>query len=558
MTNRSLFPSARRLAAAAALWVVLPGGLSGQDVEVSSEPAAGAADTATALRGEAVVVRGDTLFRLHGRVGPFSAADRARAIERRLDDIIRNPSLDAREVGVAAQANARDITVGDVLLMTITSEDATGAGRELDVLARDYATAIQVVLEREIEAFSLTRIALGALYTVLATALLFLLLRLFSRVFPAIYRFIATSLPARIPPLNIQDFEVISGSRLASVLLFGARAVRFAATVLLLYLYLPLVLSFFPWTRRLSGEIVGWVVRPLAQVIDGMLGYLPSLFTILVILTVTYYGIKLVKQFFRAIEQGSIKFSGFYPEWARPTYKIVRFLIIALAVIMIWPYLPNSESQAFRGVAAFLGLLITFGSAGMIANVVGGIMLTYMRAFRVGDRVRIADTVGDVIEQNLLVTRVRTSKSVDVTIPNSLVLGAHIINWSTTAREGGVLLHTTVTIGYDVPWRRVHELLVAAARATDGITAEREPFVVQTALNDFHVSYELNAWTLEPERMLRIHSNLHQNIQDRFNEAGVEIMSPHYGAMRDGNTTAIPEDYLPPDYRPQGFLFRRK
>ncbi|HUF13753.1 MAG TPA: mechanosensitive ion channel family protein, partial [Longimicrobiales bacterium] len=358
--------------------------------------------------------------------------------------------------------------------------------------------------------------------------------------------------------IRVQKLEVISRARLARALLFVARALRFAATVMLVYLYLLLVLSFFPWTRRLSGEIVGWVVGPLSQVLGGMIGYLPSLFTILVIVAVTYYGTKLVKRFFLAIEQRSIRFSGFYPEWARPTYKIVRFLIIALAVIMVWPYLPNSESQAFRGVAAFLGLLITFGSAGMIANVVGGIMLTYMRAFHVGDRVRIADTVGDVVEQNLLVTRVRTSKSVDVTIPNSLVLGTHIINWSMRAREGGVLLHTTVTIGYDAPWRQVHGLLIAAAKKTDLILADPAPFVLQTSLNDFHVSYELNVWTLQPERMMWIHSRLHENIQDAFNEAGIEILSPSYGALRDGNTVAMPTDYLPPAYKPEGFLFRRK
>lgn len=546
----------RRLSLVFLLCAALPGALIGQEARITSEPAPEPAlDTAT---GDAVVVRGDTLFRVYGRIGPFSAADRARATERRLDDVIRNPSLDVREVRATETGSGWDITVGDVPVMTLTPEDAVGAGRAIDVLARDYATAIQVVVEREVEAFSLTRIALGALYTALATALLFFVLRLFSRVFPAIYRFIRTSLPARMRPINIQDFEVVSGARLARLMLFLARAARFGATVLLLYLYLPLVLSFFPWTRRLSGEIVGWVTRPLTQVLDAMLGYLPSLFTILVIVAVTYYGIKLVKQFFRAIGQGSISFSGFYPEWAAPTYKIVRFLIIALAVIMVWPYLPNSESQAFRGVAAFLGLLITFGSAGMIANVVGGIMLTYMRAFRVGDRVRIADTVGDVIEQNLLVTRVRTSKSVDVTIPNALVLGAHIVNWSTTAREGGVLLHTSVTIGYDAPWRQVHALLVSAAQATEGVAAEPEAFVLQTSLNDFYVTYELNAWTLQPERMLSIQSRLHENIQDRFNEAGVEIMSPHYGALRDGNATAIPDEYLPPGYRPGGFFFRRK
>ena len=271
--------------AVAVVAMAWPGLLLGQQTDTSPQQPLVETQVVT---GEAVVVRGDTLFLLYGRVGPFTPIDRARAIERRIHELIRSPSLDAGEVTATAESGAYDIEIGDVLIMTITSEDAAGAGRDIDVLARDYATSIQVVIEREIEAFSLTSIALGAAYTALATAVLFLLLRVLSRIFPAIYRFLGTWLPDRLPSLRVQKLEVISSARLARVLLFAARALRFAATVMLLYLYLLLVLTFFPWTRRLSGEIVGWVVGPLSQVLGGMIAYLPSLFTILVIVAVTY------------------------------------------------------------------------------------------------------------------------------------------------------------------------------------------------------------------------------------------------------------------------------
>lgn len=552
---------ARFLAVATLACAVVPANALAQDdrpISIESEPSGVTMDSAAQANAIApVVVRGDTLFFVYGRIGPFSPADRAAAIERRLDDIIRNPTLDVDEVTAVVGAGAYDIMAGDVVLMTVTEDDAAGSGGSLESVARDYATSIEVTLDRAIRAFSLTSIALGILYTLLATAVLVAVLRLFSRVFPTIYRYVGISLAARLPSLRFQKLELLSGARVARTLVVIARAIRVVLTLILLYFYLPLVLSFFPWTRRLSGEIIGWVTNPLRDVADAVLDYLPNLFTILVIVVVVYYGIKLVKQFFLAIQSSTISFPGFYPEWAEPTYKIVRFLIIALAVIMVWPYLPNSESEAFKGVAAFLGLLITFGSAGMIGNVVGGIMLTYMRAFRVGDRVKIADTVGDVIDQDLLVTRIRTTKKVDITIPNSLVLGAHIINWSKTAAEGGVILHTGVTIGYDVPWRQVHELLISAAQSTDGILAEPTPFVLQTSLDDFYVSYELNAYTDQPGRMAGIYSELHSNIQDRFNEGGVEILSPHYGAHRDGNTVTIPQNYLPKDYEAPAFrLFR--
>ena len=220
---------------------------------------------------------------------------------------------------------------------------------------------------------------------------------------------------------------------------------------------------------------------------------------------------------------------------------------------MAFPYLPGSNSPAFQGVSVFLGILLSIGSSSAIANIVAGVVITYMRPFRVGDRVRIADTTGDVVEKNLLVTRVRSIKNVDVSIPNSMVLGSHIINYSTVAQKEGLILNTTITIGYDAPWRQVHELLKEAARRTDLINQDREPYVLQTALNDFYVSYELNAYTNSPNKMAIIYSGLHQNIQDCFNEAGMEIMSPHYSTLRDGNETTTPSDYRNKDYEIQGF-----
>jgi small-conductance mechanosensitive channel len=229
----------------------------------------------------------------------------------------------------------------------------------------------------------------------------------------------------------------------------------------------------------------------------------------------------------------------------------VRFIILAFAFTVAFPYIPGSRSEAFKGVSIFLGILFSLGSTSAIANVVAGLSITYMRAYKIGDRVRIGDTVGDVIDRSLLVTHILTVKNEDVTVPNSMVLNAHIVNYSARAKEEGLILHTSVTIGYDVPWRTVHELLVEAARKTPDLLAEPKPFVLQTALNDFYVTYELNAHTDKPREMVNSYSALHRNIQDSFNEAGVEIMSPHYAQLRDGNRTAIPDAYLPTDYAPR-------
>ena len=319
------------------------------------------------------------------------------------------------------------------------------------------------------------------------------------------------------------------------------------------YSYLTILFSFFEFTKNWAATLFGYIVGPLLNVLTAFIGYLPNLFFILVIAYVTRYVIKLVKLIFVELGKGTLSLPGFYQEWADPTFKIVRFLILAFAAIVIFPYLPGSSSPIFQGVSIFLGVLFSLGSTSAIANIVGGVVITYMRPFKIGDRVKIADTVGDVTEKTLLVTRVRTVKNVDVTIPNAMVLGSHIINFSSSATERGLIVHTTVTIGYDVPWKHIHELLLAASDTTSNVLKDPKPFVLQTSLDDFYVNYELNVYTDQPNVMARTYSDLHQNIQDRFNEAGVEIMSPHYNAVRDGNQKAIPLDYLPKSYQAPTF-----
>ena len=236
------------------------------------------------------------------------------------------------------------------------------------------------------------------------------------------------------------------------------------------------------------------------------------------------------------LQRGSLKIPGFYVDWANPTYQIIRILVLAFMVIVIFPYLTWFQfSQVFKGVSVFLGVLFTFGSAGALGNIVSGIVLTYMRAYRIGDRVKIGDAFGDVIEKSLLVTKIKTIKNEIVSIPNSSVMSSHTTNFSAEAIEYGLILHTSVTIGYDTPWRQIHELLIKAALATDLIDKDPAPFVFQERLDDFYVSYQINAYTRIANKQHVTYSLLHQNIQDVFNEAGVEIMSSHYSNIRDGN-----------------------
>jgi small-conductance mechanosensitive channel len=326
---------------------------------------------------------------------------------------------------------------------------------------------------------------------------------------------------------------------------------RILATVVLLYVWLLYVFSRFPWTRGISAAVVGYILDPLRAVGAATLAALPDLFYLAVIALITRYVIKFARFLFIEVERGRIVLRGFYADWAIPTFKIVRFIILAFAVILAFPHIPGSRSEAFRGVSIFLGVLFSLGSTSAIANIVAGLSITYMRAFKVGDRVRIGDTMGDVVGKSLLVTRIRTIKNEIVTVPNSMVLSAHTVNYSDRAKSEGLILHPAVAVGYDVPWRTVHELLIEAAHRTEHILREPKAFVLQNAFDDFYVTYELNAYTDKPREMVNIYSALRCNIQDVFNEAGVEILSPHVMRIRDGNRIAIPDAYLPEGYVPE-------
>jgi small-conductance mechanosensitive channel len=388
-------------------------------------------------------------------------------------------------------------------------------------------------------------IIFGIILTIIAALVFLYIVRLTNKYLQKAQAMIESGRGTRIPPLKIQTFEVLSADRLTDMLKKIAKVVRIAALVLVLYIFIPLIFSFFELTRGLLPKYLPYIVAPFTFLLREFLAFIPNLFFITVIVVITRYILKFMKSFFAEIQNKNIAFPGFYYEWAEPTSKLLRVLIVVFAIVLISPYLPGFGSPAFQGISIFFGVLLSLGSTVAIANIIAGVAITYMRPFSIGDRVKIADTVGDVVEKTLLITRIRTVKNVEVTIPNAMILSTHLINFSALAQEMGLILYTSVTIGYDVDWRKVHELLLSAAHSTGGASKEPAPFVLQTSLNDFAVAYELNVYIKDAKDLAKIKSELHQNLQDKFNEAGIEIMSPTFSAIRDGNDTVLPDDYLP-------------
>lgn len=348
----------------------------------------------------------------------------------------------------------------------------------------------------------------------------------------------------RVRALRWQQQEILSADEIVGLLAMVVRAVRFLLATLLWIVATVVVLALIPWTRELAAQGIDLGLSTASIALKAVVGYIPNLALVVVIAALAWYIVRLAQLIFNGIETERIRLRGFYPEWAQPTFSILRVLIYIFALIVVFPYLPGAGSPAFRGVSIFFGVLFSLGSTSAVANVVAGVVITYMRPFKIGDRVKISDQIGIIIERSSFVTRLRTPKNVEIAIPNSMVLANHIVNYSAMAKSKGLVLHTTVTIGYDVNWRTVHELLVAAALATSGVQEDPPPFVHQKALGDYSVEYEVNASIRQPHLANRITSELHANILDRFHEAGVEIMSPAFTALRSGRDKAIPSDPL--------------
>ncbi|MDD2732917.1 MAG: mechanosensitive ion channel family protein [Desulfuromonadaceae bacterium] len=504
-----------------------------------------------------VVLGGRIVLTIKSKVLSFSPEDRAATISARLTSLAKDPRFKIESLKVVDSENSSDIVTGDMILMSVADADALTEGKERLALAEESAAKIRAALKEYSDEYSTKTLLFGGVYTLLATVALIVALMVVNRFLPEVFKKIESWRGVYIRSIRFQKIELLNEERIVAVSFTFLRAARMVLFLGLLYLYIPLVLSFFPWTHGFSGTLIGYILNPLEKGGIAFVTYLPNIFFLLVIATLTRFANKFIGFLFSEVSKGTVTISGFHREWATPTFKIVRFLVIAFAVVVAFPYLPGADSPAFKGVSVFLGVLFSLGSSSAIANIVAGVILTYTRAFKLGDRVKIADTIGDVVETNLLVTRIRTIKNADITVPNAMVLGSHITNFSSSAKEYGLILHTTVTIGYDAPWRTVHELLTAAALATNNILELPAPFVLQTSLDDFYVSYQINAYTEKPSVMARTYSELHQNIQEKFNEGGIEIMSPHYATLRDGNMTTIPESYLSDSYKQPPFRVSR-
>ncbi len=495
----------------------------------------------------------DTLFSIYSKVGSFSAKERAETIESKIKKLAANFRLKKDSLAVVASENSVDIIAGEVTIISVSENDAIWNNTSKQDLAEKYKTIIENAINRYKHETSVPTLAKEIGLAFLVLLIVFLVVFYLLKLFRWTHKKIEEQEGKFINGIKLKDYTLFDSHRQVRVAQGINKIIKWFFIIIFIYIALPILFGIFPWTENLAQTLIGYFLNPLKDIGLSFWNYLPNLITIIVIVVVFRYVVKAFAFFKNEIANKNLKIDGFYPDWANPTYQIIRILIFAFMIIVIFPYLPGSDSKIFQGVSVFLGFLFTFGSAGSLSNVMAGLVLTYMRLFKLGDRVKIGEVVGDIIERSLLVTRIRTIKNEIISIPNSTVLNSHTINYSSDTVDVGLILHTTVTIGYDVPWKDIQKALTDAADKTDLLLKQPKPFVLQTSLEDFYVAYQINAYTKDANKQATIYSQLHSNIQDCCNEAGIEIMSPHYRAARDGNRTTIPENYLDKDYTVPSF-----
>jgi small-conductance mechanosensitive channel len=482
--------------------------------------------TEPSVKAATLKVNNRSIFTFRGALLGYTPKQRVEAAEARIKAVIERGAWGAVTTKTFSEGNL--VQIGDQWMFAITPGDLDPLAGETseETVARtirNLTTALGEIEEsRRAETF-----LRGAGYTLAATLILLLVLSGIRRGNKWLRTHLAEVVGPRLKTLAIGGFT----QHIEGIILFLKGLVGFTAWALSLfslYLWLDFAFMQFPYTRPWGEQLHETMTSGIQAIALTIVDFIPGLAIVAVIFMITRFLARIGRLFFDAVESGRVSVPGLYAETAQPTRRIVTVILWLFSLVMMYPYLPGSNSDAFKGVSVFVGLLLSIGSAGTVNQAVSGLMLMYSRALRVGDYVQIGETVGTVVALGMFSTRIRTPWNEIVSLPNAVIVGTTTKNYSREEETGGVILTTTVTIGYNAPWRQVHAMLIEAAGRTDGLLMEPPPRVLQRSLSDYYVEYMLGARIAKPQTRLAVLDALHRNIQDVFNEYGVQIMSPHY------------------------------
>jgi small-conductance mechanosensitive channel len=398
----------------------------------------------------------------------------------------------------------------------------------LDQAASQAGVRLRQALDEAAEARAVPALLRAVVLALIGLAVGLFLMWALTRAYRVAFAKLSAVAERTVTEAGLADLDSLRASRLLDFERWLVTAVYAALGLVVAFTTLTFVLRRFPYTRPWGESMLRFLVEVVQRLGLGIITAIPNLFIVILILLIARFFVRLVALWFNAIERGRVTARLIHPETAQPTRRLLTALVWLFAMVMAYPYLPGSQTEAFKGVSVFVGLMVTFGSTGLINHIMSGFMITYSRALRVGDFVRIGDVEGTVSHLGVLSTKVKTLRCEEVTIPNAVVVAQNIVDYSRFGDTEGVFTRTSVTIGYDAPWRQVQSLLLRAAERTPGLRREPTPLVLQESLEDFYVKYTLLVCLEHQQsRPFTMHT-LHAHIQDLFNEYGVQIMSPNY------------------------------
>jgi len=480
----------------------------------------------------AVAPFNDTLFYIYNKLGSSLAKDRAYNVVNRIENLYEDDFVKVDSFKIENNEISADIVYKDLVITSITELDALLEGKSKEEIATQYLKRIQQAISQERADNSITKV-------LIRTGLVLLILVVFSILVYFINRLkrygtnrLLAERTARIKDVKIKNYVFLTSVQKTRIFINTINIARWGLIVLIAFIMLPIVFSVFPFTQSWASNLIGLFTKPLKKAVFAIWDYIPNLITVFVILFVMRYAVRFVKYIFNEIDKGKLEVNGFHREFAMPTFTIVRFLLQAFTLVLVFPYLPGANSDIFKGISVFIGVLFSLGSSSAISNIIAGLVITYMRPFRIGDRITIADKTGVVIEKSPLVTRLRTIKNEEITIPNSSILSGNTVNYSTFSEEG-ICFQVELTVGYEEPWQRIHELLLNIPTRIARVNQLPAPFVLQKKLDDFYVLYELNVYISKSGEIELAKSEIYQHILNDFLAAGIEMNGPHLFAKLD-------------------------
>ncbi len=506
---------------------ILIAGLLGP-VITSAADAPAAAD-ATRAAPAPLVFGNRTIVVFRAMLLGHTPSDRAEAAQHRIEVLADRRSGSAVSSRPIPQGIAVEIDGAVAFVVTPGDVDDLG-GATLQSSADEAVRALSLALAEAQEQASVRQLLKAVLLAVLATLIYVGLLYGIVAANRRLGALLSAAVRARVKMLKVAGVIVVHPTQFLSLTRRLVVLIAWLLGLFATYLWLAYSLRLFPYTRPWGEQLRGYLVGLLGSMLHGIAHALPGLLTVVIIFVITRSVAHLLDGFFQRVEAQHIRIGWLDEDTARPTRRIVTAVLWLFALVMAYPYLPGAQTDAFKGLSVLVGLMVTIGASSLVGQAASGMILMYSRALRAGEYVKIGDAEGTVVELGLFATRIQTGTGEELILPNAFVVANTTRNFSRGVLGRGFVLQVTVTIGYSTPWRQVHAMLLEAARRTRGILADPPSYVIQAALSDFYVEYKLVAYAgpEAPAQRAMALNDLNANVQDVFNEYGVQIMSPHY------------------------------